>query len=251
MNTDNVTRNTVSVEEVHFDCHDAQQEALFLFQEQPAPGVLFIHGHKSSAWGSLLYGKLLQRAGFAVCLPSQRGYGFSQGAPDFCGPLTVDGVKKAVDIFRHDPRVGGKIAIWGISRGAAVAAQVITQMNGFSAAVLQAGFYDLQRDYELPKANGLEGIHRNMEREIGTDLQNGLRERSAIHFAKQISCPVLLLHGSEDKNIEVEQAYRMDSALTAACIPHELKIIAGGEHTLSPEVRREQVFPFLKKYLMS
>jgi pimeloyl-ACP methyl ester carboxylesterase len=88
-----IDRRIFSIEEVHFEIGNAKQEALMIFQDEPAPGVVFVHGHKSNGWKSLIYGKYLHNEGYAVCLPSQRGYGFSEGESDFCGPDTLAGVQ--------------------------------------------------------------------------------------------------------------------------------------------------------------
>lgn len=237
------------IEEVTFDHVGEQQEALFLFQDKPAPGVVFIHGHKSSAWHSMLYGKLLHRAGFAVCLPSQRGYGFSGGKRDFCGPLTCGGIQEAIRLFTNDERTHGSIALWGVSRGAIVAAQLSTALQDLAGVVLQSGSYDLVRDYAIPKEGELDAIRRNMENEIDVPLDTGLAQRSALYKIDRIKCPILILHGALDKNISIEQAQLLESALSKCAIPHEIHILPEYGHVLPIEIRREYIFPFLQRVL--
>jgi dipeptidyl aminopeptidase/acylaminoacyl peptidase len=151
--------------------------------------------------------------------------------------------------FLDDPRVNGRIAIWGRSRGAIVTAQLIARMNNFRGAVLQAGSYDLQKDYAIPKPGRLDGIRRTIESQIKGELQAGLHDRSAIHNVSRISCPVLLLHGEKDENVRVEQARMMDEALSAANVPHELRIIPEAAHDIERETRLQFTMPFLRKVL--
>ena len=79
-----------------------------------SPGVIFIHGHESDCWRSSLYGYFLQRSGFAAFLPSQVGYGLSEGEADYCGPKTIRGVIDGINIFFAKVLLIEKQSVYGV-----------------------------------------------------------------------------------------------------------------------------------------
>ena len=112
----------------------------------PFPVVLFIHGHQEGPRdGGEAYvrtGRLgiMARRGYVSAAVSQPGYGNSAGPPDYCGPFTQQAVLVAIDFLRRQPFVrANKVALFGYSRGAIVAAMVATQDPGLAAVVLGAG----------------------------------------------------------------------------------------------------------------
>lgn len=65
-------------------------------------------------------------------------------------------------------------------------------------------------------------------------------------------CPVLILHGEQDKTVPVQEAYHLQELLERKNIPYEIKIYPGVDHGFSAEIWREaelRSLAFLKKYL--
>ena len=56
------------------------------------------------------------------------------------------------------------------------------------------------------------------------------RERSPIHFAEQLSCPVILLQGLEDKVVPPSQAEVMVEAMEAKGLSHAYIAFQGEQH---------------------
>ncbi|HMD66067.1 MAG TPA: alpha/beta fold hydrolase [Stellaceae bacterium] len=120
-----------------------QNKAVELFWAKPEgngpfPVVLFIHGHQEGprdggeayVWTGRL--GIMARQGYVSAAVSQPGYGNSAGPPDYCGPFTQQAVLVAIDFLRRQPFVrANKVALFGYSRGAIVAAMVATQDHGW------------------------------------------------------------------------------------------------------------------------
>lgn len=216
-------------------------------QSRKFPGVVFIHGHMSGCWDSSSTGYFLSRAGYTAFLPTQIGYAFSEGEPDFCGPKTVKGIIDGTKLFRDESYVDKeRIGIWGISRGATCAALVATKEPSiFKAAVFQSGAYEMKKNYETIK---IQAIRENIEKEAGT-TEEAFRERSPIYEMEQINFPVLVLHGEKDENVSIEQARLLDQELTRLSKTHETVILPEANHFITKQTRRQFVFPFLDKEL--
>lgn len=67
-------------------------------------------------------------------------------------------------------------------------------------------------------------------------------------------CPVLILHGREDKTVPVEEAYHLQQILEKKQIAYEIKIYPGAGHGFSGEVWRDaglRTLRFLEKHLLA
>jgi len=65
-------------------------------------------------------------------------------------------------------------------------------------------------------------------------------------------CPVLILHGAEDKTVPVQEAYHLQQVLEKKQIPYEMQIYPGVGHGFSGEIWRDaglRTLNFLNKYL--
>ncbi len=243
------TEEKLNIKRITYNSGGRQLEGL-IFKPKKAwklPGVVFIHGHQSSAWHSSLFGYFLASNGFTAFLPSQMGYAFSKGIPDFCGPKTIKGVIDGVKIFLKQSFVNSeRIGIWGISRGANVAASIaVRKPSLFKAAVFQSGAYEMKLNFEATK---LVGVKENIIKEAGIS-KKAFMERSPIYKMDRIFCPVLILHGEKDENISINQAKMLDKKLTELNKPHKKIILPNAGHFLPKEMRNFYVLPFFKKYL--
>ena len=153
--------------------------------EGPFPAVLFIHGHQETQRNGgeayVLTGRLgiMARRSYVAAAISQSGYGNSSGPPDYCGPFTQQATLVAIDFLRRQPFVNpNKVALFGYSRVAIVAAMVATLDPRLAAVVLGAGAYDF-----FAWRPTLPGISRNLFAEAGMSAE-AFTARSAIYPRK-------------------------------------------------------------------
>jgi carboxymethylenebutenolidase len=65
-------------------------------------------------------------------------------------------------------------------------------------------------------------------------------------------CPVLILHGDQDKTVPVQEAYHLQQVLEKRQIPYEIQIYPGVGHGFSAEIWRDaglRTLAFLNKHL--
>jgi carboxymethylenebutenolidase len=74
-----------------------------------------------------------------------------------------------------------------------------------------------------------------------------------MRFFTRRLCPVLILHGTEDKTVPVEEAYHLQQILEKKQIAYEMQIYPGVGHGFSGEIWRDaglRTLVFLRKYLV-
>jgi carboxymethylenebutenolidase len=75
-----------------------------------------------------------------------------------------------------------------------------------------------------------------------------------MRFFTRRLCPVLILHGEQDKTVPVEEAYHLQQMLEKKQIAYEIQIYPGAGHGFSGETWRDaslRTLAFLEKHLAS
>jgi len=214
--------------------------------EGPFPGVLLIPGYSRSARDYIPVGLTLARVGFGAMAVSQRGFGRSEGEPDWVGPATISALRAGYERFcRTDWVDANRTAVFGYSRGAVAAAILAVRIKGLKAAVCAAGIYDLAREYET---NKIPGIRANMEKETGL-TEEAFRERSPLFMVEDLECPLLILHGEKDVNASVEQAKLLRDRLDELKKDYEIRLFADRDHNLGRQNLHAALLDFLERRL--
>jgi dipeptidyl aminopeptidase/acylaminoacyl peptidase len=216
---------------------DGRAVEAILFQPAgsgPFPGILMIPGYERTARNLIPIGVRLAEEGFAGLAVTQPGFGNSQGPPDFVGPKTLKvltiGYRKLQHAAFVDPK---RMGVYGYSRGAMAASLlVVGDLDDAKAAVFGAGIYDFKRAYD---DSTLRGVRENMKAETGM-TKEAIRERSSVLRMENLKCPVLILHGEDDKNVPVSQAKLLRDQLTSLHKDFEIHLFPGREHSIGPEV---------------
>jgi dipeptidyl aminopeptidase/acylaminoacyl peptidase len=194
--------------------------------------------------------------GYAVFRPNFRGstgYGrqFAESQMQAWGLSMQDDLSDAahwlVEQKIADPN---RMCIVGASYGgyAAMMAAVKTP-DLFQCAVSFAGVMDLDR---LVRGSR-HFLHKKfVKKQIGED-DDDLEARSPYYQAKQIKIPVLLLHGEDDRVVDVKQSREMADELEDLGKEFKYVELENGDHYLSIQRNRHRVFSemddFLKKHL--
>ena len=80
-------------------------------------------------------------------------------------------------------------------------------------------------------------------------------QASPVSHARKGNPPVLILHGTKDATVPVEQSQRMAEALKNAGVEHELILVEGAPHSFHLEPKEKDLRPavigFFNKYLKS
>lgn len=137
----------------------------------------------------------------------------------------VKGAKYLIDEGLVDPE---RIVIQGWSASGYTTLSALAFRDFFKAGVSSFGIGDLEamaKDTHKFESRYLDGLIGPYPERI--DLY---RERSAIYYVDQITAPMLILQGAEDKVVPPNQAWSMYEAVEAKGLPVALVMYEGEQH---------------------
>ncbi len=208
------------------------------------PLVVLLHGHSLSGRGAdqvlssaELFADEICFASVAISLP---GYGSTRSPRGPTEAITRQAVRDGLSLAKQLKWVDSRrIFLYGVSRGATVAAAMMTEVENVSGAALYAGAYDLGRLYRETPSFWVRKI-LNPNDDTSPKLLNLLNEGSKWRV------PTLILHGEQDNLIPVNQSLLLRDQLRAAGTYHRLELFPDHGHFLPRAKVREQVVDFFK-----
>ena len=187
----------------------------------PSPLLVRLHGgpHLCSGYGFQIEAQIEAAAGYHVLLPNIRG---SAGWGEHFRRLSVcewgrgdyDDLRRWVGYARDLPFVDrGRVFLAGASYGGYVVSWAITQTGDFRGAVVERAVSNLVSKYGTSD----NGFTTNRHEMGGLDVFGAeageLLQRSPLTHAREVSVPVLLLHGECDQRVPIEQSEQWFVAL--------------------------------------
>jgi len=239
----------------------------------PHPAVVLITGSSPQnrdmmghwLWPASAYRPFRQIAdalssnGIAVLRMDDRGYGCSEGGPlsDATTVERADDNRAMVDFLRNRSDINpSRIGILGLSEGGNIGPLIAATDPNICALVIMAGCatngwkiqehqyrYDIERDSNLTEEEKEKALAAKME-----GLRGAVREGKAnpwfaffleympLPTAKQVTCPVLILHGDKDAHVPVEHAHYLAQAMRSSGNPDvTVRIFKDVNHPFLPD----------------
>jgi len=190
---------------------------------QRLPAVIGLHGSGGGHASVADPASLLAQQGFAVYVLHYF---------DRTGTAEIDGLPT---IFRHYP--AWMKTLWDAVSFVALQPQVDPERIGLLGFSLGA--------YLSLSAASIDSRIKTVVEFFG-----GLPKE--MKFFMRRLCPVLILHGEQDKTVPVEEAYHLQQLLEKKQIPYEMQIYPGVGHEFSGEVWRDaglRTLAFFSKHL--
>lgn len=226
--------------------------------EGPYPTVVMPHGGPMArdGWGFDYWVQFLTSRGIAVLQPNYRGstgYGEEyrlKGHHEWAGKMLddiEDGTNWMVEQGYADP---DNICIAGASYGGYAALQKVSMPNNpYKCAIAFAPTTDLEE--LLQEMKGLETYQAYEDYITSEDIS--LRDASPYYNINDINAPVLLMHGTNDASVSVNQSRKFHTRMTARSKDIRYVEFNGGGHNLYNQTHRtrflNEIDQFLKKHL--
>ena len=203
----------------------------------PRPTLLFAHGWHSHAGDMLLWAEPIVRAGFHAIIYDALGHGESDPV-EFTSIRHLRDDLRAVTVWaqRH-PLAAPGLFLFGHSMGGAVSILVAAEgapVQGVIAAGAPTDAVEVAREYLESK--GMPGalllrLLLPFWRPIVAERAEALRP---VRRIEDVAVPVLLLHGTEDRQVSAQHARELSLAHPRA----RLELFEGADHYSVPRDAR-------------
>jgi dipeptidyl aminopeptidase/acylaminoacyl peptidase len=198
-------------------------------QKQPAPAVMLLHGwgwpHNDPAIGLITVAQEFQRAGYAVLVPTMRGWQPSGGTDDCAGKQVDDALQALEWLGRRTEIDSHRLFLLGFSQGGQVALLAASHNAPVQAV---AAFAPVVDPAYWGKHTNVSGIRDYVMEECGGP--EGWRSRNVIARVDKLQPPLLLVHGDADRRVPTDQSIRLYQMLQALGHPVQLELIRGARH---------------------
>lgn len=214
----------------------------------PAPTVIFVHGWHSHAGDMLAWAAPLVRHGYHALVYDALGHGDSDDSEFTSLRHLREDIDEVLAYTRTLPRTAAGVVLFGHSMGGAAAILAVAKDAPVRGLITAGAPTDpLQITAEWLDSRGLPGpllvkVLRPFWQRIVREPYATLRP---VRRIGRIAVPVLILHGSEDRQVGVHHA----RALAAASPLARLELLEGADHVNLPEHPRYEgvVLSFLAR----
>ncbi len=213
-----------------FDSLSGVKLSAWFLQGSPRAGaILLLHGVRSNKRAMLPRAQFLKGLGFSVLLIDLQAHGESEGERISFGYREAADVRAAVEKLK-ELAPGEQIGILGTSLGAA--SILLSDVQTVLAAVVLESLYP---SLEEAAANRMR-VHFGavgtwfsplLLATMGPRLGVTPAQLRPIERVSLLRCPVLLVHGSEDRHTTIQEAQRIFAVVPA---PKEFYLLSGAAH---------------------
>ena len=192
--------------------------------------------------------ELVEKGEVIVFATNYRGSSKSEGI-DEMGGKDINDITNLYPIIKKYKFSNEKnISLYAWSRGCTNALLVSKKVKWIKCLILGAGSYD----YKIGK-KARPKFYKIIKQSFKFN-DNDLKDRSAIYWSDKIpKIPILLLHGTADWRVSVENSIKLSLELYKNKIPYKLVIYPGGDHSLSEYITevKNEIILFINNYLLN
>jgi len=244
------------------------------FNRKPETGypvIVFNHGYippreYRTTQRYVAYVDALASNGYIVLRPDYRGHDKSEGQPanPYTSPAyTIDVLNAVASIKRHPDADPNRIGMWGHSMGGQITLRNMVINQDVKAGVIWAGvvasYPDLFHNWrrKTPSTTPTPIVRRHFAENLAAS--NGSPEENPLFWAsispnsylKDLSGPIQLHHGSDDKDVPVEFSEMLYSEILAAGKSAEVYIYKGDNHNISTNfaTAMQRTLSFFDRYV--
>ncbi|WP_102797923.1 alpha/beta hydrolase family protein [Bowmanella denitrificans] len=220
--------------------------------------VLIYNRGGNGNFGSVVFASMMHNLfpianeGFVIIGSQYRGTFSEQDNADEFGGKDVDDVVALRDFIGQIPGADPqRVGMFGASRGGMQTFLALKRMEEVKAIATIAGVSDLSR--EIAHRPEMERVFKHRIPDYQHNKKAELEKRSTLNNLDDLSAsvPILLLHGTDDERVQVEQSTLLAEALSRKQLPHKLVLYPGDNHFLSnnKEKANKEIVDWFKRYL--
>jgi dipeptidyl-peptidase-4 len=184
----------------------------------------------------MLFDQVLAQHGYAVLHADNRGMGlrgrdFAQAAYHNFGPVQLEDQLTVIDsVLAQYPQLDPKrLGWWGWSWGGTFTLYALSHSDRFRAGVCVAPVTDWVN---------YDSIYTERYMSRPSDFAKGYHDFSVVNSAADLKGHLLMVHGTGDDNVHIENTVQYIQKLIEAQIPYDLQIYPRKTHSIAgPDVR--------------
>ena len=192
------------------------------------PGPMNVANKWSSA---LFFDSLLAQHGFAVLHADNRGTGmrgrdFAQAAYHNFGPVQFEDQLTVIDaaLARYPQLDSKRLGWWGWSWGGTFTLYALSHSDRFRAGVSVAPVTDW-RNYD--------SVYTERYMSLPSDFPEGYKDFSVVNSAAKLHGRLLLVHGTGDDNVHMQNSIQYIQKLIEAQVPYDLQLYPRKTHSIA------------------
>ncbi len=218
----------------------------------PAAAVVVLHGWGGNAEVMLPIAMPLHAAGYAVLVIDARNHGRSDDDDFSSLPRFAEDLDAALDWLRARPEIDAtRIAVLGHSVGASATLLSASRRTDIAAVVSLAAFAHpamVMRQWLAAKRVPYVPIGWYVLRYVQRVIGHRFDDIAPINTIARVRCPVLLMHGSDDRTVPSEQAHLIHARRASDAV--QLRIQPGEHDAMDALLRHiDEILAFLHQAL--
>ncbi len=122
-----------------------------------------------------------------------------------------------------------RIGMYGVSRGAVMTYLALTKVSWIKAVCICSGLANMIRNVQMrPEMQDV------FNKRFGGSVED-MKKRSVVFWTEKLpkNVPILIIHGTKDERVSIEDAMETDKKMTEFGIPHKLVLFPGADHFLT------------------
>ncbi|WP_196889342.1 alpha/beta hydrolase [Aureivirga sp. CE67] len=220
--------------------------------ENPKGTVILLHGIRSKKEHFISLSQKLANQGYNSVAIDHRAHGESEGTHCTFGVKEKKDISKLLDVLEKEEKITENIGVWGQSLGGAIGLQAMGNDPRIKFGIIESTFTDFEtivHDYFQ--------YHLGFKDELLTDYlvsragdiaEFDEEDAKPMKYCKNINQPILLIHGDEDKRINIK--YGKENFSNIISSKKEFLKVDGANHLnvwkVGGEAYFEKVFSFLE-----
>lgn len=200
----------------------------------PRPIIVFNRGSYTRPTGfageMLVMAHRYAEAGFLVVAPHYRGSNGWEGRDEMGGAELADLMNIVTVLGRIPGADTTRVFLSGESRGGMMVYQAVRDRFPAKAAAVWGAFSDLAP--LLAPGSPQASVAPQIWPDLAVQREAIVERRSAIRWATRIDTPLLIMHGTADQDMPIDQSRRMDAELTRLGKVHRFREFEGQRHQI-------------------
>ena len=176
---------------------------------------------------------LAESSGKVIFATQYRGVDGGTGTEEFGGADLKD-VLKLIDFCEEFAFVDmEQVYMMGVSRGGMMTYMAVREDSRIKKAVVISGLADAFMGYD--ERTDMQVVFEELVGETPKSNPGEYEKRSAVCWAEEIKCPILIIHSKLDERVSFEQAEKMVKSLEKAGKEYKFVSYEDDVHGLHPE----------------